>query len=73
MDRLRESLRKNPDVIAIAVLCLVLGLGRQVPPQWSETALQTVRPDTIERIWAEVEDAADSFCLEAYLPNWLAR
>jgi hypothetical protein len=29
MDRLFEALRRNPDAVALAVLCLVLGLGRQ--------------------------------------------
>jgi hypothetical protein len=29
MDRLFEALRRNPDVVALAVLCLMLGIGRQ--------------------------------------------
>jgi hypothetical protein len=30
MDRLLEALRRNPDAVAIAVLCLTLGLGRHM-------------------------------------------
>lgn len=29
MDRLFEALRRNPDAVALAVLCLMLGVGRQ--------------------------------------------
>lgn len=31
MDRLFEALRRNPDAVALAVLCLMLGVGRQSP------------------------------------------
>jgi hypothetical protein len=31
MDRLIEALRRNPDAVAIAVLCLTFGIGRHLP------------------------------------------
>jgi hypothetical protein len=31
MDRLLEALRRNPDAVAIAVLCLTLGIGGHLP------------------------------------------
>jgi hypothetical protein len=73
MDRLLEILRRNPDAIAIAVLSLVLGLGRQAPPPWSGTALQALDPIGIHQIWLEVEDAADSIRIDVCLPGWLVR
>ncbi|MGE5647752.1 MAG: hypothetical protein ACM336_18405 [Acidobacteriota bacterium] len=30
MEKLLNALRRNPDVVAIAVLCLTLGIGRHV-------------------------------------------
>lgn len=73
MNRLLEILRRNPDAIAIAVLSLVLGLGRQAPPVWSGTAFQALSPVGIHRIWLEVEDAADSIRTDVCLPGWLVR
>jgi hypothetical protein len=73
MDRLLEILRRNPDAIAIAVLCLVLGLGRQTPPPWSGTAFRALDPVGIHQILLEVEDAADSIRIDVCLPAWLVR
>ncbi len=57
MDRLFEALRRNPDAIAIAVLCLVLGVGRQMPRAHA-TVFQTAPPAAAEWIWDEHGAAA---------------
>ncbi|HVX67014.1 MAG TPA: hypothetical protein VHA11_10450 [Bryobacteraceae bacterium] len=73
MDRLLEILRRNPDAIAIAVLSLVLGLGRQAPAPWGGAAVRALSPVGIHDILIEAEDAADSIHIDVCLPGWLAR
>lgn len=56
MDRLLEALRRNPDAVAIAVLCLVLGVGRcQVATR--AAAFQHNTPVGLHWIWNS--DSAD--------------
>ena len=41
MDRLLAALRRNPEAVAIAVLCLTLGIGRHLP---RATEFHTTQP-----------------------------
>jgi len=68
MDKLLESARRNPDAIAIAVLCLVLGIGRQSPLSGG-AAYEAIAPVGVHRIWVEtVGNAVDT--IRARLCLW---
>ncbi len=56
MDRLLEALRRNPDAVAIGVLCLMLGLGRHMAPARAAVFHNTARTG-IHWIWTP--DAQD--------------
>jgi hypothetical protein len=58
MDKLLEALRRNPDAIAIAVLCLTLGVGR-CRVQARAAAFHRTAPSGIHWIWNPDGDAPD--------------
>ncbi len=55
--KLFQALRRNPDVIALAVLCVVLGVGRQA--MTARPAL-TLSNHTLGIHWACVKPATDA-------------
>ena len=58
MDRLLEALRRNPDAVAIAVLCLMLGVGR-CRMEARAAAFHRSAPVGIHWIWNSDADAPD--------------
>ncbi len=73
MDRLLDAARRNPDAIAIAVLCLVLGFGRQAPALGS-AAMSDYAPAGIHRLCLDaLENAASAMQAPFCLPRWLSR
>jgi hypothetical protein len=57
MTRLLLALRRNPDAIALAVLCVVLGAGRQVAVARPMSALSNA---TLGLHWVCVKPATDA-------------
>jgi hypothetical protein len=58
MDRLLEALRRNPDAVAITVLCLMLGVGRCRIDARVAAFHRTV-PAGIHWIWNPGDHASD--------------
>lgn len=57
MAKLLQAIRRNPDVIALAVLCVVLGAGRQVVVARPMSAFSNT---TLGLHWVCVKPAADA-------------
>ena len=57
MTKLLQALRRNPDAIALAVLCVVLGAGRQVVAAQPMSALSNT---SLGLHWVCVRPAIDA-------------
>jgi hypothetical protein len=66
MERLLEALRRNPDAVAIAVLCLTLGIGRHIQCMRAAVSHRAA-PTGIHWIWTP--DAQDDR-LDTTGPRW---
>lgn len=58
MSKLLDALRRNPDAIALAVLCVVLGAGRQVVEAKPALMLSNT---TLGLHWVCVKPATEAF------------
>ncbi len=58
MTRLIQALRRNPDAIALAAVCVVLGVGRQAVAARPMSAFSSAR---LGIHWACVKPATDAF------------
>jgi hypothetical protein len=58
MSKLLDALRRNPDAIALAVLCVVLGAGRQVAVAKPTSLLSNT---TLGLHWVCVKPATEAF------------